>query len=824
MGAMYLLYHYNITMIYPSWIAKTIVIFCLIWLIAFPLLGGGGWGKDVFASWAKKSYFHDKAGVPIIMLTIPILIAGSIASIFATTTTRPRWDINVCSFRKRLQQSSSQQSIFLILIIFLPCFVYVVSCMHRKLNMDMSIDMALKKSGNIFGMLAVIVLSWLLIPVSRRGPIGKLFDWDPINVVNYHMWSGRIIIFASIVHGLEHTIRYALQGRDVLISYLLPPIQCWKQPQTYKPVICENTDSNDDDGSCSCYDHFLPLTGLVATLGLICIGLSSLYKIRRNDYATFAMLHYVLSPLTFMAICIHYNKAILYASGSLLYYISSNFPNWIESILKRRPWSSRSNVKIVAVEKLKSDSNHLQRPCIALTIEATIATVQKCCPGDYVYLLVPSISQVAHPFTVNRVLGKTQQLRIIFRVTGSFTRALESALFRGLTTTTTTVSYDEEDNDEEVLFKEMENNDLFTEENPSRILLPRLHFEGYYGSRRLFDRILKHDACIIVAAGIGITPYLSLFSTNNKCATDGLIIQGNRLDTKPKNIILHWICRDRSLIEYCRKEYNLDSSGSNSGSGDNNLQIISDCENYSIKIFIHQTGLGEGNTFESTATAATNERITRTDLDYRDEGVPFELSNFSVNNNLCNNLRYFVVFSILSWGGLYFLWKWFLRQGKEKYIGRITTPVVVMLYGMMIAILANSLFCLYLRRNYRNAWSPIAFNAQGNDNSVENMESSTVVELSNTNYKDEDTPKVIYPSDDPDYSVVPEEQLPVVKFKMLQGRPGMEEILEDLQDGISPALFCCVPGNLMKNLNEGVNRTSRSDRMNIPVYQESFIL
>ncbi|MGK3735033.1 MAG: hypothetical protein ACI90V_001872, partial [Bacillariaceae sp.] len=71
---------------------------------------------------------------------------------------------------------------------------------------------------------------------------------------------------------------------------------------------------------------------------------------------------------------------------------------------------------------------------------------------------------------------------------------------------------------------------------------------------------------------------------------------------------------------------------------------------------------------------------------------------------------------------------------------------------------------------------------------------------------------------------VPEEQLPVVKFKMLQGRPGMEEILEDLQDGISPALFCCVPGKLMKNLNEGVNQTSRSDRMNIPVYQESFIL
>jgi len=72
---------------YVSWITKTIVILCMMWLLAFSLLGGGQWGKDLSASWAKKSCFSDKAGVPIIMLTIPILIASSIASIVATSTT-----------------------------------------------------------------------------------------------------------------------------------------------------------------------------------------------------------------------------------------------------------------------------------------------------------------------------------------------------------------------------------------------------------------------------------------------------------------------------------------------------------------------------------------------------------------------------------------------------------------------------------------------------------------------------------------------------------------------------------------------------------------
>jgi len=808
-------------MMYVSWIVKTIVILCMMWLLAFSLLGGGQWGKDLFASWAKKSCFRDKAGVPIIMLTIPILIAGSIASMFATSTTTTnfnRYQIDyIYSFRRRLLQPDQQQSVLLVLVIFLPCFVYVVSCMNRKLSIGMSIDKALMKSGNTFGMLAVIVFSWLLIPVSRRGPIGKLFAWDSIKIVNYHMWSGRIIIVSGLIHGLEHTIRLALQGRDVLISYFFPPIQCWRRFQTYKPVICEKAKSSDDGGGCSCYDHFLPLTGLVATLGLVFIGLSSLYNVRRNNFAAFATLHYISTPLTFVAICIHYNKSILYASGSLLYYIASNFPNWIEYIVKRCPWN-RSNVKVVAVEKLNSDSK--QRPCIALTIEATEDTVQRCCQGDYVYLLVPSISQVSHPFTVNRVLGQKQRLRIIFRVTGSFTRALETAIFFE-STKTTKLSYND-NNEKDVVLEEVENDDLLSEDLQSSVPVPRLffYFDGYYGSRRLTGRILRHDVCVLVAAGIGITPYLSLFSNHDTGALDGLI-QENYLSTTPKSVILHWICRDRSLIEYCRKEYNLDSLSSNG----NNQNSIRECHNYSINIIIHKTGVRESPTSESTTPSAMNEKITRTNPNC-DEGAPFELTKFSIGDSICNNVRYFVIFSLSSWGGLLVLWRFFLRQRKEEYIGRLITLVVLTLYGMMIAILVNIFWNLYTRRNCRNAWPPVTFNSQGKDNSVYDiMGSNTVVELSNTNYKDENIAENVSPFDNPFSSIVPDVQLPKVKFKILQGRPSLKEILEDLQHGISPALFCCVPsGSLGKDLNEGVSRTSRPDKLNIPVYQESFIL
>ena len=76
-----------IVMCYSS-LAKIIVILCLIWALCFPLMGGSSYGKSLYSDWAKHSFLHDKkAGVPILMLTIPILIAGSVATLFATATT-----------------------------------------------------------------------------------------------------------------------------------------------------------------------------------------------------------------------------------------------------------------------------------------------------------------------------------------------------------------------------------------------------------------------------------------------------------------------------------------------------------------------------------------------------------------------------------------------------------------------------------------------------------------------------------------------------------------------------------------------------------------
>jgi predicted ferric reductase len=798
-----------------SRIAKVVVISCLLWLIAFPLLGGGAWGKDMFASWASKSFLHDKkAGVPVLMLTFPILISGSVASLFITSgnTDRNRYqmkrrrlyDINFCSIQKQLPE---QQTVMLWLVLFLPCLVYVLASAFRKLTLDMSIDMALMKSGNIFGMLAVVVLSWVLVPVSHRGPIGRLFKWDSIKMISFHIWSGRIIIVASILHGLEHTIRYALQGKDVLKAFYFPSIGCWRNPQTFVPEICDKAESDED---CSCYDHFLPITGIVAVIGLVLIGLSSLYKIRRDHFATFAMLHYILSPLTFLAICIHYNKAIVYASGSLLYYLASNFPTWIENNFRQQPCGQQSNVKVVAVEKLNSDDskNNPQRPCVALTMEASEAATQQFYPGAYVHLSVPSISRVSHPFSANRVVGQAKQFRVIFRVTGPFTRALENALFfRSMMTVPIIADHAEDDSEE------FQNHHLSTDY--SSVAFPRLYLDGYYGSGRLRSQILSRDVCVLVAAGIGITPYLSLLSefistSYNSVTSDGLMIQElqSGASHRPKRIILHWICRDRSLIEYCRKEYMEFSS--------NDLQRIKgEGERYSVKVIIHKTG-GEDPELDGSRTTTAN--LPRNDIIDTSQygGVPFALSKFSVGKTMFNCLRYFVTFSALSWGGLYCLWWWFNKQGESEYIHRIYTLTAVTLYGLIVAVFANFVGYLYSRKTRKNNSSILAFSGEDNDLS----ENFNDVELST--YKDQ-----THLSQAGSIPVVPVEdpfRLSAATLEMSEGRPLVENILDDLDVEKNSALFCCVPKHLSKTLREGLDQKSIFDGRckTIPMYQESF--
>jgi len=738
--------------------------------------------------------FHDKkGGVPVLMLTFPILVAGTLAALFASTRNVDQPRIKRAGSFLNQKRLPDNQTILLWVLLFFPCLVYVFSSAIRKLSPSMSTDLALSKSGNIFGLLAVVVFSWMLLPVTHKGPLGRLFRWDSIAVIRFHTWSGRIIVVASFLHGLEHTIRYALQGKDVFRAFYLPPAGCWKNPQTHVPEVCDKNDG--DDKACSCYDHFLPTTGIAALTGLILIGLTSMHKIRRDNFALFARLHYLLTPITFLLICIHYNKTILYASGSLLYYLASTIPAWIEDYLnKSERFGRQSHVKVVTVEKLNSDDSkdNLQRPCIALTMEASEAAVRQFYPGAYVQLSAPSISKISHPFTVNRVTGETGQIRVVFRATGPFTRALENALFCRSETTVPLIGGDGND-------EEPEDHHLNISYHSSAMTFPKLYLDGYYGSGMLRSQVLSHEVSILVAAGIGITPYLSLLSnlasvSHSIGSSDGLMVDepGSGTGPQPKQIILHWICRDKSLIDYCRKEYM-------------EFSVSGSC---SINVIIHKTG---GDDYELDESITPSTKRSRNELADTSQygGVPFELSKFAAGETLSDRLRFFVLFSVLSWGGLYCIWLGYKKQATTEYIHRIYTLVAVMCYELVIGVVAN----VFTRSSVTKVSTRTCCNS-----SPENFSD---IELST--YKDEEA-ELSEPGSEP---VVPVEERPnpsMLNVEISEGRPLLENILEDLIPEQSCAIFSCLPEHITKQLRECIDQKSVFDaRYNtVAIHKESF--
>ncbi|KAL3925218.1 MAG: hypothetical protein SGILL_000554 [Bacillariaceae sp.] len=741
-------------------------------------------GKSLFSSWAKHSFLHEsKAGVPILMLTFPILIAATISALFAVRIASGESSRHLT--RQYLQCLRNPWFLSTLLVLF-PSLVYTVSALHRHLKKsNLTTDKILMEIGNTFGMLAIVAMSWLLIPATKsKGPITKLFHWDPILLVQiFHIWSGRIVVVGGVLHGAFHIVRLGLQSNEILVSYLFPPLACWTQTQEYDPPICETTDKS----GCSCYDHFLVFTGLVAGLGLLLIGISSLYQIRRKYFSSFAILHYVLAPLTFVATCIHYNRAILYASGGLLYYLASCYPIWVEWMGKR---IRRQSTKIVSIERIDADSTQAHRSCVAVTFEAAKDAIELYRPGVYGHLLVPSISQVAHPFTIIPVPKHPQRIRIIFRVSGNFTRTLQRALCTG-------VGEDEDQNDTV---------------RPSNRLdtLPDMFFSGYCGAGTLWEKLMRHDACVIVAAGVGITPYLSLFSAlqdDNFSGSDGLVREAAPSST-PSKIVLHWVCRDEALIEYCRNQY-MNSCLDTASASDAAV---------SIQVNIHHTGTGE-ESFSDGGTSDAKRQTPR--IHYIDTtsspGRPFDLSRYESGNGLRENVGYTVVFVVIAWGALWVLWRWYLEQDSDAYMGRLVTVFLVFLYGLVVALFVN-VFWHFVAKRRHEGWSQVSMNEEDQgfvdeDAEADGLEMPSYKDNSNENGTSRPT---LEASDDNETQMM-------MTLRMHQGRPTHAVLLKSLHDGVRPALFCCAPSGFTTSLTKTVERSRCSCAApDVAIYKESF--
>ena len=130
--------------------------------------------------------------------------------------------------------------------------------------------------------------------------------------------------------------------------------------------------------------------------------------------------------------------------------------------------------------------------------------------------------------------------------------------------------------------------------------------------------------------------------------------------------------------------------------------------------------------------------------------------------------------------------------------------VTVMIYELTVGVLANVLWYFCSRRS----------------SSSSGLEKISDIELST--YRDQHD--FGRPDSIPDVPEKAQTQRPSMAIEVSDGRPLLEDILDDLNVEKSCAVFCCLPEHMSKNLRDCIYRKSIFDARynNVRIYKESF--
>ena len=763
-------------------VARGIIGVCFAWATVCLCFGG-------------MSAFCDAVGgfwVVALSNSVAILLAGGLSSVLLVSSSSSS---SSSKARRSLLLGEPNMDAFSMGLILLPLCIYVGltarAFFHRVENSDgengeiekflrgRSIrQVKVEAFSNILGVAACYALGLFFIPIARFSPIIVAYGLNPIAAVRVHVWAGTIAYVAAAVHGVLYLVSWKLLEGESWIVMFIPSEDCFRGllfHDTYSlpDSITATKSTNSTDVSvckrahnCTCAARLINFTGVIAFLAMSIIALTSINWIRRNYYALFYKVHVTLSPIFFVMLVMHFRFVMIYIGGGLLYYFVCCIPVWVESYFQKP-------VQIVAIEEIAppESSNHF-RPLVGITFAVTPSAKTHYRPGQYVKLLVPSISSISHPFTVNLVPDEADtgllppsrsndarqtdslghhhsfRMRVLFRATGPFTRALHSKL-------TATI------------------------DNP---LQTPIYLHGFVGPSLKAEQARQHDLLFIVAGGVGIAPYLSLL---DMLLTDNVSGDGadkiHHPDWNP-SIRLHWICREPQLVEYVRKSHF--------------NKLRSSCENgCRVRIILHDTSRSGTVVDTSSVTQCTLESpgpaeaiIPPMDLSASREAdnvaqAPFSPSLFATGSKLtcAENVPNGLTFLAIGLVGLV----WIVRNMRSSG----TTPlhdVGSLLILLLGSIAISILIVLFLRRCNRQqplSWSVLR---SGGDEDAE--------------------------------SIFPGDMVPVMTEA---GRPDLDDIFAEASLAKRPGLFLCGPEAMVGACKH--HAVSKSGPK-IAMYEEVFLM
>lgn len=441
--------------------------------------------------------------------------------------------------------------------------------------------------ANRFGQVGMVALTFFMIPASRHGPVLNLMGWHPYHACTIHMFAGWLSFWTSWLHFLGYIAKYSTdvyptsrsdlcmeeQGGWPGYRWIIPPKICFtynnqKDYEWYNPDT-NTTEMIDPPCFRDCGKQINGFYGTVAIVAFTILAITSMQFMRRYKYTVFYFSHIICAPIFIFFVVMHWKFIYYWFVPSACYYFATQAPFLVQysrktvdnyglkvtSVMDIPTRQSPKGAKAAAPEEpqrslisriFSPDSmdwldEQLNRRgpqaksiehCVSFDFEVSEEGFEQFYPGMYGNIWCPDASMKSHPFSVTHVPGRTDQLRIIFRVFGKWTDLLARSLIQ-----LPEPGYQQE-----------------------RLPIPKIMMDGWHGPDHLVGSALNHDKVTIVTAGIGITAFLSMFTEMIEVLCfkkDGLFVKMDEIHGEPltKEFSLHWSCRDENLIKYITDEY-----------------------------------------------------------------------------------------------------------------------------------------------------------------------------------------------------------------------------------------------------------------------------
>ena len=336
------------------------------------------------------------------------------------------------------------------------------------------------------------------------------------------------------------------------------------------------------------------------------------------------------------ALAMHYNKMIWYLSPSLIFYFSSNVPQWVEWIWK---WA-KGGTAIASFVDIPDSGG-----CVELSLRMPDQASSSFC-GRYIRLAVPSISAKSHPFSAFVHSNYPGELKVIFRSHGPFTKKLSAKLSRA--------------------------------SGDDSISYPTIVVNGMRSGTNQWKHSMLHDISIIFAGGVGIVTYVSLLSSMVSLSkSDDELDNTNENGTgirKRRIVYLHWVCRDEGLIEYITERYFVP------------LRELSRARqsNIQIQVIIHHTCLAS----RQSVVRQPAGRSAGSESDMSKSQLPIASSFESGGDSLLGNFVAGIAFGLIGIGGVVIV-TYCYENIQEKHVAetRIIAVAALVAWSIAVAIL-----------------------------------------------------------------------------------------------------------------------------------------